>query len=159
MQFGSQRNFFFRFQIIIKIITHCVASYNQSFMIRIRHQAYVAGKPKNPVTAMISKLTGTIDSPANPSKCTALVFPTDKIVRNLPETKLPKTMARKIKPSGADFFGCHTYPLGKETVNVVPASTLLSTSIVPLCIATIFLTIERPNPLPPPAFVRDLSAL
>ena len=46
------------------------------------------------------------------------------------------------------------YSIGKETINVVPTPTLLAISIVPLCISTIFLTIEGPNPLPPPEFVR-----
>jgi hypothetical protein len=49
--------------------------------------------------------------------------------------------------------------MGRKIVNVVPCPSWLSSVMAPICISTIFLAMESPNPLPPLVGVRALSAL
>ena len=46
-----------------------------------------------------------------------------------------------------------------DIVKVVPSSNLLCTSMLPLCIRTAFLAIDRPSPVPPISRDLDLSTL
>ena len=68
------------------------------------------------------------------------------------------TSTRISSISAAVFLSTLLTPKGRSTINVVPAPSWLSTSIVPSMIATRFLVIAIPKPVPPYFLAIPLSA-